>query len=140
MEQYEEEKNGRKRYHKINKEDKYIPDKISQFVLHSNLRKRIDFDSDMQHFTVFLLPGKMLIFPYNHIMPQPSYRADESGKIRMIEVSKKDLECPPDGRVVLNIEQEDIEIYLEIIRMLREEDGTSLFMKTEDPRNFLKKN
>ena len=67
-------------------------------------RLLIERDPGGKKFTVYLLP------PYaNFLARGPSYRADETGKIRKINVSSKDKRCPPDAPVYDEIEESDIE-------------------------------
>jgi hypothetical protein len=71
---------------------------------------RIEYSPDRKHFTAFRLPDKPFpFFPYNYLTTQPSYRADETGEIRMIRVHRKDQLCPEDAPVVMRIENRDIE-------------------------------
>ena len=60
--------------------------------------------------TVYMLPmGKMPFFPFNYLTSQPSYRADETGRIRMLRVHRRNHLCPEDAPVVMRVETEDIE-------------------------------
>ena len=71
---------------------------------------RVEYSQDRKHFTVFRPPDKPFpFFPYNYLTSQPSYRADETGNIRMIRVHRKDHLCPEDAPVVMRIGKGDIE-------------------------------
>jgi len=70
----------------------------------------IEYSQDRNHFTVYMLPmGKMPFFPFNYLTSQPSYRADETGRIRMLRVHRRNHLCPEDAPVVMRVETEDIE-------------------------------
>jgi len=57
-----------------------------------------------------MLPkARFPFFPYNHLTSQPTYRADETGKIRMISVHHQDAVCPPDAPVVMQVTEQDIQ-------------------------------
>ena len=74
---------------------------------HGNVR--VDLSPDEKHFTVFILPYSAFPpWPYRVWTKQGSYRADESGQIRMIQVQRQDQVCPTDAPVVMKVEEEDI--------------------------------
>jgi hypothetical protein len=74
---------------------------------HGNVR--VDFSPDEKHFTVFILPYSAFPpWPYRFWTKQGSYRADESGQIRMIQVQRQDQVCPADAPVVMKVEEADI--------------------------------
>ena len=68
---------------------------------------RVEYSPDGNHFTVVMPPDFLPIFPYNYLTAVPSYRADETGQIRMIRVRKKDQLCPVDAPVIMKIEVQD---------------------------------
>ena len=68
---------------------------------------RVEYSPDGNHFTVIMPPDYLPIFPYNYMTAVPSYRADETGLIRMIRVRKKDQLCPVDAPVIMKIEVQD---------------------------------
>ena len=70
---------------------------------------QVEFSPDGNHFTVVMKPDFIPIFPYNYLTAVPSYRADETGQIRMIRVKSKDQLCPIDAPVIMKIEVQDIE-------------------------------
>ncbi|MGD9079470.1 MAG: hypothetical protein PVG96_09020 [Desulfobacterales bacterium] len=70
---------------------------------------RVEYSPDGNHFTVVMPPDFLPIFPYNYLTAVPSYRADETGQIRMIRVKKKDQLCPIDAPVIMRIEVQDLE-------------------------------
>jgi hypothetical protein len=72
-------------------------------------KARVEFSPDGNHFTVLMQPDFIPIFPYNYLTAVPSYRADETGQIRMIRVKRKDQLCPVDAPVIMKIEVQDLE-------------------------------
>lgn len=68
---------------------------------------RVEYSPDGNHFTVVMPPDFLPIFPYNYLTAIPSYRADETGQIRMIRVKKKGQLCPVDAPVIMKIEVQD---------------------------------
>jgi hypothetical protein len=71
---------------------------------------RVEYSPDDTGFTVLLLPQTPFpFFPYNHLTSQPSYRADGTGQIRMIEVHDRNTACPADGPVVAQVSEEEID-------------------------------
>lgn len=71
---------------------------------------RIEYSQDGNHFTVYMLPTERIPFsPFNYLTSQPSYRADETGRIRMIRVNRKDHLCPADAPVVMHIGTKEIQ-------------------------------
>ena len=56
-----------------------------------------------------IIPYRFPFFPYNYLTSQPSYRADETGQIRMAHVHKGDQICPADAPVVMKVSNEDIQ-------------------------------
>jgi hypothetical protein len=83
--------------------DRYEED----LLRHGNVR--VDFSSDERHFTVYVLPYSAFPpWPYLFWTKQGSYRADESGQIRMVWVQRRDQLCPSDAPVVMKVEEEDI--------------------------------
>ncbi len=70
---------------------------------------KIDFGADAKTFTMLVLPrGKIPFFPYNYFTAFPSFRADESGQIRMIMTQDENTICPPDAPVVSKVEESEI--------------------------------
>ncbi len=69
---------------------------------------RIEYGSDRRSFAAYLTPRDFPFFPYNYLTALPSYRADQSGQIRMVHVHWPDTPCPPDAPVVMTIGQEDL--------------------------------
>ncbi len=47
-------------------------------------------------------------WPYGHWTKQGSYRADETGQIRMIWAKRADEVCPADAPIVMKVEEKDI--------------------------------
>ena len=80
---------------------------MRQLLQHHNVR--VDFDPDDKHFTIFVLPySKFPPWPYRLWTTQSSYRADETGQIRMIWVKRIDETCPSNGPIVMKVDEEDI--------------------------------
>ncbi len=69
---------------------------------------RVEYGGNAESFTAHLLPTSFPIFPYNYLTSQPSYRADETGKIRVMWVHKRDMMCPPDAPVVMQVTAQDL--------------------------------
>jgi hypothetical protein len=71
---------------------------------------RVEFAPDGVAFTALLPPkSRFPFFPYNYLTSQPSFRADGSGEIRMIEVHDRETICPPDAPVVARVGEAEIE-------------------------------
>ena len=70
---------------------------------------RVEYSPDDRHFTVTAPPEYLPIFPYNYLTAAPSYRADETGQIRMIRVRNKEHLCPADAPVIMKIDEHDLE-------------------------------
>jgi len=76
----------------------------SHFIFGQYQHIRYESDDDGQHFTIYMLPDRPFpIFPYNYLTSLPSYRADETGQIRMIRVHNTDTLCPADAQVVWRV-------------------------------------
>jgi hypothetical protein len=69
---------------------------------------RVEYSPDGNHFTVVLPPEDVPFFPYNYMTAVPSYRADETGQIRMIRAKRKGQLCPVDAPVIMKINVQDI--------------------------------
>ena len=66
----------------------------------------VEYGADGKSFKVYMLSSrKFPSFPYNYLTSQPSYRADETGQIRMIYVRNGER-CPADAPVVLQVDQD----------------------------------
>jgi len=71
---------------------------------------RVEYAPDESGFTVLMLPKtRFPFFPYNYLTSQPSYRADGTGKIRMIPVHDSSMACPADAPVVAQVSEEEVE-------------------------------
>ena len=65
---------------------------------------RIEYSPDGNHFSVVIPPRNLPVFPYNYMTAAPTYRADETGQIRMMRVRWKDHLCPADAPVIMKVE------------------------------------
>ena len=84
-------------------------DKAAQDVYLKNYpNTRVEYSPDGNHFTVVIPPEDVPFFPYNHMTAVPSYRADETGQIRMIRAKRKGQLCPVDAPVIMKIEVQDL--------------------------------
>jgi hypothetical protein len=71
---------------------------------------RVEFSPDGTGFTALLPPKSPFpFFPYNYLTSQPSFRADGSGEIRMLEVHDRETVCPPEAPVVARVSEAEIE-------------------------------
>jgi hypothetical protein len=61
----------------------------------------IEYTPDGQRFTVYYPPERVPFFPFNSFFPTPSFRADQTGQIRMCHVWTAGAFCPPDAPVLL---------------------------------------
>jgi hypothetical protein len=68
----------------------------------------VEYSPDGYHFTVVIPPEDVPFFPYNHMTAVPSYRADETGQIRMIRANRKGQLCPVDAPVIMKIDVQDL--------------------------------
>jgi len=76
----------------------------------------IEYGVEDKSFTVYMLPVEFPFFPYSYLTSQPSYRADETGQVRMIYVHKKEILCPPDAPVVWKISDQEIQDMITTIK------------------------
>ena len=53
--------------------------------------------------------GLLPLFPFNHLAPHPTYRADASGEIRMTYSHLADGLCPPDAPLVRRVYEAEVE-------------------------------
>lgn len=72
-------------------------------------RARVEYSPDDLHFTVIAPPDYLPVFPYNYMTAAPSYRADETGQIRMIRVRSKNHLCPANAPVIMKIDEQDLQ-------------------------------
>lgn len=71
--------------------------------------ERVEYGPDGKSFTIYLLPrAHFPPWPYVYLTSQSSYRGDESGNIRMVQVRERDKICPPDAPVVMKVNEQDI--------------------------------
>lgn len=109
--QMQKEKTGNTQFHKIGPANsKYIINSMRNFD-----KLKINYTADGKGFVAYLLPSRFPFFPYNYLTAQPTYRADESGQIRMIYVHKKEIFCPPDAPVVWKASESEIKEMIERI-------------------------
>ncbi|MBN1572647.1 MAG: hypothetical protein JW984_05550 [Deltaproteobacteria bacterium] len=95
---------GRPLYPKVAKDSDVYKDFFS-----FNQDIRLEYDDDGEHFTIYMLANNLPIFPYNYMTSVGTYRADESGKIRMISTHRRDEICPADAPVVMEVGEEEID-------------------------------
>jgi hypothetical protein len=96
-------KNGKPLYPKVTKDDDVYKECFS-----FNQEIRLEYGDDGERFTIHMLPYGIPIFPYNYLTSARTYRVDETGKIRMILVHKKNELCPTDAPVVMEVGEEEI--------------------------------
>jgi hypothetical protein len=60
----------------------------------------VTYAPDDESFIVLVKPTRLPSFPFNLITAMPSFRGDESGKVRMCLVHQNEEECPADAPVV----------------------------------------
>jgi hypothetical protein len=102
----QKEQTGETRFYRIKPGDD--SEWYTQELLHHG-NVRLDFNPDEKHFTIYLLPySKFPPSPYRFWTKQGSYRADETGQIRMVWAGRADEVCPADAPVVMKVEEEDI--------------------------------
>lgn len=102
----EQAKTGRVRYRRI---EAQTPSQTS-CPIHLPAGARVEYVPDTTSFTLLLPPKtRFPLFPYNYLTSQPSYRADGTGQIRMIEVHDPDTICPSDGPIVARLSEAEIE-------------------------------
>lgn len=103
--------------------DRLTPDE-SQAVLNDFFGEtqhiRFESDDEGQHFTIYMLPvSRFPFFPYNYLTSQPSYRADDTGQIRMARVHAKEALCPVDAPVVWQVQS----LFDTLMVALQDRDG-----------------
>lgn len=70
--------------------DQYFQSSTFQFI----------YGKDDESFTILVLPDKLPPFPYNQLVSMPTFRADQTGQIRMLLAHNNFQECPADAPVV----------------------------------------
>lgn len=94
----------------------YRPNNFETVNFLQSAGNTIDFARDGKGFTILKLPKRKLpFFPYNYLTAYPSFRADQTGQIRMVMVNNENIICPPDAQVVSKVEESDIKKQEEII-------------------------
>lgn len=87
----------------------YRPNNFETVNFLQSAGNTIDFAHDGKGFTILQLPKRKLpFFPYNFLTAYPSFRADQTGQIRMIMVNNENIICPSDAQVVSKVEESDI--------------------------------
>jgi hypothetical protein len=82
----------------------------------------VEYGKDHKSFVLYLTPDSTTgvfrypFFPYNYFVSHPSYRADETGRIRMVYVHNRFERCPPDAPVVRTIREAEIRNEMEKIK------------------------
>jgi hypothetical protein len=104
----QKQQSGEARFHRIKPGEQGLWSYAEPLMRHGNAR--MEFSADDKHFTIYLLPySGFPPWPYRFWTTQGSYRADESGEIRMVRVRERDRLCPQDAAVVMKVEESDIE-------------------------------
>lgn len=104
----QESKTGLKTFRQLSAAD---PENVKRFYVERIGRfisPKLEYGPDLKSFSAYLPPRRFPFFPYNYLASQPSYRADQSGHIRMMRVHYAGELCPPDAAVVMRISDEDI--------------------------------
>ncbi len=83
----------------------YYPRENDQYS-HSSKFKFI-YGKDDESFTILVLPDKLPPFPYNQLVSMPTFRADQTGQIRMLLVHNNFEECPADAPVVHVVDEKE---------------------------------
>ena len=108
----EKEQTGETRLYRIKPGDEN--EYTRELFRHGNVR--VDFDPDDKHFTIYVLPySKFPPWPYGHWTKQGSYRADETGQIRMIWVKRIDEVCPADAPIVMKVDEDDVREMMKVV-------------------------
>lgn len=79
-------------------------------------RGKVEYGKDFKSVTVYIPPnvttgygyGWFPFFPFNYIVSYPSYRGDETGRIRMIRTHEQFEQCPVSAPVVKTVSENDI--------------------------------
>jgi hypothetical protein len=99
----EEARTGQRRF------DRTTPKELHEwFGPTSILRREVhaDYGTEAQRFTVYITPCcTLLFFPYYYLTSRPTYRADDTGEIRMVYVHRDNVRCPADAPVVLRVDR-----------------------------------
>jgi hypothetical protein len=102
----QKQRTGEVRFYRIKAGDD--SDRYAEELLHHG-NVRVDFSPDAKHFSVYILPySKFPPWPYRSWTKQGSYRADESGTIRMVWVQQQGEVCPADAPIVMKVAEDDI--------------------------------
>jgi len=78
---------------------------------------KVEYGKKDESFTLLVMPHSLPPFPFNLLDRMPSFRVDQTGKIRMVLVHNNGEECPADAPVVHTIDSSD----------LRDDDYSSSF-------------
>jgi hypothetical protein len=71
---------------------------------------RIEYAPADTDFTALVFPQRPFpFFPDNYLTSQPSYQADGTGQMRVIEVHGRSTVCPPDVTVVARVSDAEVE-------------------------------
>lgn len=82
-----------------------------QYYEYPDSDSRVIMQRSRGGFTLFMLPAekRFPFFPYNFLMSAPSYRADQTGAIRMIYVHERNQRCPAGAPIVYQVSGGDLE-------------------------------
>lgn len=72
---------------------------------------KFSYGKDDESFTILVVPDKLPPFPYNQLVSMPTFRADQTGQIRMLLVHDNYEECPADAPVVHVVDEKEWNSY-----------------------------
>ncbi len=107
--EFTETRTGDRRFHTIQRDDPEFCDFFRRACRGSQID--VEYGTDGKSFTVYVVPDhKFQFFPYNYLTSHPSFRADETGQIRMMYVRNRER-CPPDAPVVMKVDESSVQYY-----------------------------
>jgi hypothetical protein len=101
------EANGQ--YAKIDHQNEALGAFFSDIYRDQSQEVHVHYTPDLKHYTVLLPSVREYPLFYKYLSVDSSFRADDSGQIRMISVHHKGRICPPDAPVVYTVSEEDIQ-------------------------------
>jgi len=76
--------------------------------------------ADRRSFEIWAWPKRLPFFPYNYLISEPSFYANDSGQVRMIRVRESGVRCPPDAPVYYRVTPVDLSEMKENLRRRQE--------------------